>query len=250
MAPAITLWPSWNPWTAEPRRSMTPTGSWPIVSPLATGYSPFRMWTSVPQIVVVVIRMRASSGPTSGIGFSPSTMRPGSAKIAAFIVAISVASLLRLSTRGRAPALELAQPRRLLVLVVVHPLEQRLQLVDRFQQIGSLVQHHTLGAGGHGRVGHLAARRDALGDKMFEHLRGPNHRRVAGFAEPEDLFLHLRRPGEADLDRQVAARDHDGGRLPSRGLNDHLGQVGHRARRLDLQDQRDGPPVVDRKSVV
>ena len=34
---------------------MTPTGSWPMVRPLATGYSPLRMWTSVPQIVVVVI---------------------------------------------------------------------------------------------------------------------------------------------------------------------------------------------------
>jgi hypothetical protein len=37
--------------------------------------------------VVVVTRTRASSGPTSGIGFSSSTMRPGSTKTAAFILA-------------------------------------------------------------------------------------------------------------------------------------------------------------------
>ena len=38
----------------------------------------------MPQIVVVVTRIRASSGPTSGIGFSSSTMRPGSTKIGRF----------------------------------------------------------------------------------------------------------------------------------------------------------------------
>ena len=66
--------------------SITPTGSWPIVRPRRTGYSPFRMCTSVPQIVVVVTRRSASSGPTSGIGFSSSTIRPGSTKTAAFIL--------------------------------------------------------------------------------------------------------------------------------------------------------------------
>ncbi|WP_246690402.1 hypothetical protein [Methylorubrum populi] len=40
---------------------------------------------SVPQIVVVVMRMRASSGPISGTGFSSKTMRPGWTKIAAFM---------------------------------------------------------------------------------------------------------------------------------------------------------------------
>ena len=54
---------------------MIPTGSWPTVNPGSTGYSPFRMWTSVPQIVVVVILISASSGPTSGTGLSSSTMR-------------------------------------------------------------------------------------------------------------------------------------------------------------------------------
>ena len=65
---------------------MTPTGSWPMVRPGATGYSPFRIWMSVPQIVVVVTRISASSGPTSGTGFSRSAIRPGLAKTAALIV--------------------------------------------------------------------------------------------------------------------------------------------------------------------
>ena len=33
---------------------MTPTGSWPMTRPWRTGYSPLTMWTSVPQMVVVV----------------------------------------------------------------------------------------------------------------------------------------------------------------------------------------------------
>src|SRR3984893_6847151 len=62
MAPAITRWPSWQPLTAEPSFSTTPTGSWPTVRPLATGYSPLRIWTSVPQIVVVAVLINASRG--------------------------------------------------------------------------------------------------------------------------------------------------------------------------------------------
>ena len=48
---------------------MTPTGSWPMTSPGRTGYSPLRMCTSVPQIVVSVTRMTprrtrlAAAGP-------------------------------------------------------------------------------------------------------------------------------------------------------------------------------------------
>lgn len=87
MAPAMTRWPSSKPSTAAPSFSMMPTGSWPMVRPLATGYSPLRMCTSVPQMVVVVMRISASSGPTSGTGFSSSTMRFFSTKIAAFILA-------------------------------------------------------------------------------------------------------------------------------------------------------------------
>src|SRR5690606_21322804 len=73
---------------------MTPTGSWPMVKPRATGYSPLRMCTSVPQMVVVVTLISASKGPTSGTGLSSSTMRPGSTKIAAFIIMAMVGSCL------------------------------------------------------------------------------------------------------------------------------------------------------------
>ena len=64
---------------------------------LATGYSPLRICPSVPQIVVVVIRTRASSGPTSGVGFSSRTIRAGSTNTAAFIldIVISLAVVLR-----------------------------------------------------------------------------------------------------------------------------------------------------------
>src|SRR3954454_17506059 len=88
MAPAMTRWPSRKPLTAAPSLSITPTGSWPTVRPLATGYSPLRMWTSVPQIVVVVTRRSASSGPTSGTGFPSSSMRPGPTNTAAFIILV------------------------------------------------------------------------------------------------------------------------------------------------------------------
>src|SRR4029079_5877725 len=45
---------------------MRPTGSWPRINPGFTGYSPRTMWTSVPQIVVVVIRMTACLAPVRG----------------------------------------------------------------------------------------------------------------------------------------------------------------------------------------
>jgi hypothetical protein len=50
------------------------------------------MWMSVPQIVVVVIFSTTSSGPAAGMGFSSSTMRPGSTKIAALIFGMTVRS--------------------------------------------------------------------------------------------------------------------------------------------------------------
>src|SRR6185295_6389682 len=82
----MTRWPTRYPVTAAPSSSMTPTGSWPTVSPRATGYSPLRMCTSVPQIVVRVMRRSASFGPIEGTGFSSSTIRPFSTNTAAFMV--------------------------------------------------------------------------------------------------------------------------------------------------------------------
>ena len=47
--------------------SITPTGSWPMVRPGATGYSPFRMWTSVPQMPATSIFISAASSACSGL---------------------------------------------------------------------------------------------------------------------------------------------------------------------------------------
>jgi hypothetical protein len=47
---------------------------------------------SVLQMVVVVMRIRASPGPTSGTGFSSSTIRPGSTNTAAFMVRMAGSS--------------------------------------------------------------------------------------------------------------------------------------------------------------
>src|SRR3954468_17464402 len=48
-----------------------------MTSPGRTGYSPLRMWTSVPQIVVVVMRVTASPEPAWGRGTSSTRMSPG-----------------------------------------------------------------------------------------------------------------------------------------------------------------------------
>ena len=73
---------------------MTPTGSWPIVRPLLTGYSPLRMCTSVPQIVVVRDPdqrvERADIGHRLRLEDDPT----GFAKMAAFIFGIDATSQL------------------------------------------------------------------------------------------------------------------------------------------------------------
>src|SRR5690606_26691030 len=61
-----------------------------MVRPAATGYSPLRMCTSVPQMVVVVMRSSASLGPISGMGLSCSSILPGSTNTAAFIMAMGM----------------------------------------------------------------------------------------------------------------------------------------------------------------
>src|SRR5262245_23817495 len=72
----------------SPSASITPTGSWPRIRPGRTGYSPLTMCTSVPQIVVAVMRMTAS--PARGLGFGTSSIRRSSIplKTTAFIFSI------------------------------------------------------------------------------------------------------------------------------------------------------------------
>src|SRR4051794_3280027 len=57
-----------------------------------TGYSPLRMWTSVPQIVVSVTRMTASPGPGRGRSTWSTRMSPGPWNTAARICPVINAS--------------------------------------------------------------------------------------------------------------------------------------------------------------
>jgi hypothetical protein len=109
--------------------------------------------------------------------------------------------------------------------------------------VRALVQHHRLGAHGHRGIGHLAPRRQALLDQLLEHLRRPDHRDVRRLAQPHQLFLHLGQALEADLDREIAARDHHRHGLPAGGGDDDRRQCGDRARGLDLGHERHVPPV-------
>src|SRR5579862_5486446 len=61
-----------------------------MVRPGLTGYSPLRMWRSVPQIVVSVTRITASPGPGLGIGTSSIFIWFGPRKTRAFIVLVSL----------------------------------------------------------------------------------------------------------------------------------------------------------------
>src|SRR5829696_3184459 len=101
---------------------MTLTGSWPTMRPGATGYSPLRICTSVPQIVVIVARTMASVGPQAGIARSCNAMTPGRSNTAARIVpdpsrvaagcevgAVVMADLARVVV-GACPTLRLAGP--------------------------------------------------------------------------------------------------------------------------------------------
>ena len=69
---------------------MTPTGSWPRTSPGRTGYSPFTMWTSVPQIVVSVTRISASPAPGRGRATSSTLNSCGAWNTLARMVSIAI----------------------------------------------------------------------------------------------------------------------------------------------------------------
>jgi len=69
---------------------MTPTGSCPSIKPGFTGYSPRTMCTSVPQMVVAVIRITASPWPGWGRATSSTAIRFFSLNTTAFIVCMFV----------------------------------------------------------------------------------------------------------------------------------------------------------------
>ena len=87
-----TRWPTFRRFTSAPTAAISPAYSWPIVIGVGIVFcahsSQLKMWTSVPQMPVLLIFTSTSSGPICGTGWS-SSQRPGSglALTRAFIVA-------------------------------------------------------------------------------------------------------------------------------------------------------------------
>ena len=86
-----------------------------------------------------------------------------------------------------------------------------------------------------GDVGRLGARRLGGVDHRLEHLRGRDHRLAALERPQDDPLLQQRHLGRADLDAEVAARDHDAVRL-AEDVVEHR----NRFRLLDLGDHVSG----------
>ena len=124
-----------------------------------------------------------------------------------------------------------------------HAAEQAVEHADRGVDVRPLVEEDAFGAGGHRRVGHLAARRQPLPDQVLEHLRRPDHRDMGGLAQPQHLLLHFRHPLEAHFDGEIAAGDHHREGLFTGGLDKDFRQVAHRSRRFDLADEAEAAPV-------
>ena len=99
-------------------------------------------------------------------------------------------------------------------------------------------QHDRVGAvidrGRH--VGHFGARRRRRGDHRFEHLRRDDHRAAHPPRGLDDALLQRRHRLRRQLDAQVAARHHH-----AVALLDDLLEPRHRARLLDLREQRRAP---------
>src|SRR3954467_1697721 len=106
--------------TPGPSSSITPTGSWPMINPGRTGYSPCKMCTSVPQIVVRVTRITASPIPALGRGTSSTRMSLTPWNTVAFIILTPARVSLRsrvsnavvMETSSFLPAFKLSRMRR------------------------------------------------------------------------------------------------------------------------------------------
>jgi hypothetical protein len=119
---------------------------------------------------------------------------------------------------------QLPQHRPLLVLVRLHPLQDVVQRLDCLEDVRTLVQHHALGARGQPSL-----------CQRFKHLRGPDHRHVRGFRQPQDLLLHLGEPLPAHLHRQVTAGDHHAELPAAHAGQEQIGQALEGSAVLDLQ---------------
>ena len=132
----------------------------------------------------------------------------------------------------------------LLVEALVRELRLRVERdrrhhLDRLDRVGAdrrlLRQHHRVGAVEDrvGDVGHFSARRPRRGDHRVQHLRRRDHGPRHPPGHRDDLLLDDRHLLDAQLDAEVAARDHHA----VRGVDDLLEPV-DRLRLLDLGDQR------------
>ena len=106
----------------------------------------------------------------------------------------------------------------LLSLVCLHSLQNAVEDPNGFGHVGALIEHHTLRALRHRCVGDLGARGHPVPGQALEHLRRPDDRGVSGLANPEDLLLHLGETLVADLEGEIAARDHDADGMSPGGL--------------------------------
>ena len=61
-----------------------------------------------------------------------------------------------------------AEPRALLLLVILHPDQNRIEHAHRFEDMWPLVEHDALGTAGHRGVGQFRSSRDALFSEAFQ----------------------------------------------------------------------------------
>jgi len=135
--------------------------------------------------------------------------------------------------------------RALLRMMGLHLVQDVIEEADSVDDVLALVQHHALGPHSHGGIGNLGARRNAGLGKRLEYLRGPDHRHVRSFAEPQNLFLNLSQTLEANLDRKIAARHHDSnGMMAQRRDHDERELIESRPA-FDLEDDSQ-PPLAAR----
>src|ERR1019366_8285353 len=104
-----------------------------------------------------------------------------------------------------------------------HASENVVEHDDSGVDVGSLVEHDTLGSLSHSGVGDLGSRRLASASQLVEDLGGPDKREGGGFAQPEDLFLNFGEAFVTSLYGQVPSGDHDTDERRTHGVEQDLG---------------------------
>ncbi len=85
----------------------------------------------------------------------------------------------------------------------LHSLQNVIEGLHGFYDVLALVQHDALGSLATCGIGDFGAGCESVLGNAREDLRGPNHRYVSRLADPQDLFLDLRKTLQPlALDRQ------------------------------------------------